>query len=62
MQTFVLLPAPHPSRDRALQAVRNAPDGMCVVIKEPTRTLEQIRRCGRCSPPYRSKWIGTVNG
>ena len=41
MQTFVLLPAPHPSRDRALQAVRNAPDGMCVVIKEPTRTLEQ---------------------
>lgn len=40
-QTFILLPSPHPSRDRALNAVRDAPDGYCVTIGEPTRTLEQ---------------------
>ena len=40
-QTFILLPYPHPSRDRALNAVRDAPDGYCVQIGEPTRSLEQ---------------------
>lgn len=40
-QTFTLLPAPHPSRDRALNAVRDAPEGYVVQVGEPTRTLEQ---------------------
>lgn len=40
-QTFVLQPYPHPSRDRAQNALRDAPDGYVVQIGEPTRTLEQ---------------------
>lgn len=38
---FVLQPEPHPSRSRACQAIKEAPDGYSVVIKEPTRNLEQ---------------------
>ena len=37
-QTFTLLPYPHPSRDRALNAVRDAPDGHCVTVGEATRS------------------------
>ena len=40
-QTFTLLPSPHPSRDRALNAVRDAPDGYVVQIGEPSRNLDQ---------------------
>lgn len=40
-QTFVLQPAPHPSRQRAQEAVKTAPEGYVVSIGEPTRTLEQ---------------------
>lgn len=40
-RTFILQPAPHPSRRLALQAVQQAPDGMAVVIQEPNRNLEQ---------------------
>jgi hypothetical protein len=29
------------ARDRAIEAIRNAPDGWIVVVQEPTRTLEQ---------------------
>ena len=37
-QTFILQPSPHPSRDRALNAVRDAPDGYCVTVGEATRS------------------------
>lgn len=40
-QTFILQPAPHPARKRAMQAVADAPIGFAVTIAEPTRTLEQ---------------------
>lgn len=40
-QTFTLLTYPHPSRDRALNAVRDAPDGYVVQIGEPTRNGDQ---------------------
>ena len=40
-QIFILQPDPHPARNNALEAVRNAPDGMCVEIKERTRSLDQ---------------------
>ena len=40
-QTFILLPYPHPSRDRAQNAVRDAPDGYCVTIGEQTRNNSQ---------------------
>jgi len=40
-QTFTLLVYPHPSRDRAINAVRDAPDGYCVTISQPTRNLDQ---------------------
>lgn len=40
-KTFVLLPSPHPARNNALDAVRNAPDGLVVEIKEKTRSLDQ---------------------
>jgi len=38
---FILQPAPHPARENCIAAVRNAPVGMCVEIKEQTRTLAQ---------------------
>lgn len=38
---YILQPAPHPSRARAVQAMHEAPDGYAVHIKEPTRSLEQ---------------------
>jgi hypothetical protein len=40
-QTFVLQPYPHPSRNRALDAVKHVPDGYVVTVGEPTRNLEQ---------------------
>ena len=40
-QTFILQPHPHPSRELAIEAVKNAPDGIAVVIKDVTRTLDQ---------------------
>lgn len=39
--TFVIQPAPHPSRQRALDAVRNAPDGFAVTVAEPSRSTDQ---------------------
>lgn len=37
--TFILA---HPTaRQRAVDAVRNAPDGFCVTVAEPSRNLEQ---------------------
>lgn len=40
-QYFILLPAPHPSRQNATLAVQQAQEGMSVTIQAPTRTLEQ---------------------
>ncbi len=40
-KTFILQPAPHPSRGIALECVRNAPEGFSVTIQPTTRTLEQ---------------------
>ena len=37
-QTFVL--AHNLARNRALEAIRNAPEGFCVTVAEPTRSLE----------------------
>ena len=38
-QTFILA---HPTaRQRAVDAVRNAPEGFCVTVAEPSRNLEQ---------------------
>ncbi|BBL73189.1 recombination protein NinB [Methylomagnum ishizawai] len=38
---FVLQPAPHPARARALEAVRTAPEGYVVEVRQKTRSLEQ---------------------
>lgn len=38
---FVLQSLPHPARQRAKDAIDNAPDGEVVRIKPPTRNLEQ---------------------
>jgi hypothetical protein len=40
-RTFVIQPYPHPSRERAKQAVEEAVAGEVVTISEPTRNLEQ---------------------
>ena len=38
-QTYILAHAT--ARQRALDAVRNAPEGFCVTVAEPSRNLEQ---------------------
>ena len=43
-QTYVLQPAPHPSRQRAIDAVGMAPDGVVVTIKEARKSREQEER------------------
>lgn len=43
-KTFILQPLPHPSRRLAIEAIRDAPDGMVLTIAEPTRNLEQNAR------------------
>ena len=40
-RTFILAPAPHPARRNCMEAIRTAPDGMAVIIQEPTRSIEQ---------------------
>lgn len=40
-QTFVLQPAPHPSRRRCMAAIAEAPDGYCVTIREPGKSRDQ---------------------
>jgi hypothetical protein len=40
-RTFILQPMPHPSRRLCAEYVMQAPDGWAVVVKEPTRSLEQ---------------------
>lgn len=39
-QVFILVAEPHPARKRAMQAVAEAPEGHCVTLAEPTRSLE----------------------
>ena len=43
-RTFILQPHPHPSRRLCAEYVMQAPDGWAVVVKEPTRSLEQNSR------------------
>lgn len=43
-KTFILQPHPHPSRRLCAEYVMQAPDGWAVVVKEPTRSLEQNSR------------------
>lgn len=40
-QRFILQPYPHPSRERAIEAIKQAQDGFVVEIKPQTRNLEQ---------------------
>ncbi len=40
-QIFVIQPAPHPARERALEAVRTALEGKIIEIRDKTRTSEQ---------------------
>lgn len=40
-QTFILAPSPHPARQNAMRAVKDAPDGWMVQISEPTKKREQ---------------------
>ena len=40
-QLFIVQPSPHPARQNALEAVRNAPDGMVITIAPKTRSSEQ---------------------
>lgn len=42
-RTFILQPLPHPSRRLAIEAIRDAEDGMVVTIAEETRSQEQNR-------------------
>ena len=37
-QTFIIQPAPHQSRQRAIRAVQEAPEGYIVSVGEPTRS------------------------
>lgn len=40
-QLFILQPYPHPARNNALEAIRNAPEGMVVTLAPKTRSSEQ---------------------
>jgi hypothetical protein len=40
---FILQPLPHPSRRACWEAIKSAPDGAVVEIKEETRSIEQNR-------------------
>jgi hypothetical protein len=40
-QLFVIQPCPHPARTNAIDAVRNAPEGMVITIAPKTRSSEQ---------------------
>ena len=40
-RVFIMTQPPHPARELAIKAIRNAPDGYVVTIQEPKRTLEQ---------------------
>lgn len=60
-QYFVLQPAPHPSRERAVQAIMSAPDGQAVRIEDANRTREQNAKfhaiCGDLAKS-RFPWAG----
>lgn len=43
-QTFIIQPAPHPSRQRAMEAVRTIDDGYVVTINAPTKRRIQEER------------------
>jgi hypothetical protein len=60
--TFILQPVPHPARGLALQAVRDAPDGMVVQIAEPKRNLEQNALMWSLLKPISEQVEWQING
>jgi hypothetical protein len=60
MKTFHLVHAE--ARRRALQAVSEAPDGMVIQIKEPTRSLEQNSAQWPCLEAFSRQLLWPVNG
>lgn len=61
-QTFTLRPSPHPSRDRAIQAIVDSPDGYCVTVSEPNRTLEQNATLWKLLEAFSNQLEWPVNG
>ena len=61
-QTYILQPAPHPSRKRAMQAVADAPDGHCVTVSEPSRNLDQNAAMWPCLQAFSDQLEWPVNG
>ena len=61
-QTFILQPYPHPSRDRAINAVRDAQDGYVVQIGEPNRTLSQNAAQWPILEAFSEQLLWPVNG
>ena len=61
-QTYVLCPAPHPSRKRAMQAVADAPVGHCVTVSEPNRNLDQNAAMWPCLQAFSDQLEWPVNG
>ena len=61
-KTFVLLPYPHPSRDRAINAVRDAPDGWVVQVGEPSRSLSANAAMWPILEAFSQQLMWPVNG
>ena len=61
-RTFRLQPLPHPSRRMAIEAIRDAADGMVVTIQEETRTLEQNRLMWPLLSLWERSQTACVNG
>jgi len=60
-RTFILQPDPHPARRNAIEAIRSAPVGYEVILKEPTRNADQNAKFHAiCSDIARSglEWAG----
>lgn len=61
-RTYILQPKPNRSRENAIQAVIDAPDGMVVTIAEPTRNLEQNALMWTILKPISDQVDWQVNG
>jgi hypothetical protein len=60
--TYILQPAPHPARKRAMQAVGDAPEGYCVTVSEPNRNLDQNAAMWPCLQAFSEQLEWPVNG
>ena len=61
-QTFIIQPSPHPSRQRAIEAIRTAQDGFVVTLAEATRNLEQNAALWPCLQAFSDQLEWPVNG